>query len=117
MTPPPRHWRSNGTEPLLTALEALDQPFRAFPSWFLRIECDRCGKATMMNEAHSSERQRATPIRVLLAPKRHDGCGGRPSRVELLTGIDGVSSRPVRRIVPRAGKSTAAFRGGSWIRL
>jgi hypothetical protein len=23
--------------------EALQQPFRAFPSWFLRIECDRCG--------------------------------------------------------------------------
>jgi hypothetical protein len=30
---------------------------------------------------------------------RHDGCGGQPGRVELLTGIDGVSSRPVRKIV------------------
>jgi hypothetical protein len=30
---------------------------------------------------------------------RHDGCGGRPGRAELLSGIDGVSSRPVRRIV------------------
>jgi hypothetical protein len=30
---------------------------------------------------------------------RHDGCGGRAERVELLTGIEGVSSRPVRRIV------------------
>jgi hypothetical protein len=43
------------------------------------------------------------PLRVLLARTRHDGCSGRPSRVELLNGIDGVSSQPVRRIVLRAG--------------
>jgi hypothetical protein len=30
---------------------------------------------------------------------RHDGCGGRAAKVELLTGIEGASSRPVRRIV------------------
>jgi hypothetical protein len=30
---------------------------------------------------------------------RHEGCGGRAGRVELLTGIDGASSRPVRKIV------------------
>jgi hypothetical protein len=29
---------------------------------------------------------------------RHDGCGGRAGKVELLTSIEGVSSRPVRRI-------------------
>jgi hypothetical protein len=29
----------------------------------------------------------------------HEGCGGRPKRVELVTGIDNASSRPVRRIV------------------
>jgi hypothetical protein len=34
----------------------------------------------------------------LLAKMRHDGCGGRPKFVELLTGIPGAS-RPVRRIV------------------
>jgi hypothetical protein len=39
------------------------------------------------------------PIRDLLGKMRHDGCGGRPSRVELLAGIEGASSRPVRRIV------------------
>ena len=32
---------------------------------------------------------------------RHDGCGGRPG--ELLTGIEGASNRPVRRIVLLAG--------------
>jgi hypothetical protein len=25
--------------------EALSLPFLAFPSWFLRIECDRCGRS------------------------------------------------------------------------
>jgi len=27
--------------------------FAAFPSWFLRIECDRCGKVQMVNEVHA----------------------------------------------------------------
>jgi hypothetical protein len=44
VTPPERHWRSYGTEPLPPAQEALDQPLAAFPSWFLRIPCDRSGK-------------------------------------------------------------------------
>ena len=39
------------------------------------------------------------PIRDLIARMRHDGCGGRAGQVELLTGIEGASSRPVRRIV------------------
>ena len=34
----------------------------------------------------------------LLARMRHDGCGGRPEFVELITGIPGAS-RPARRIV------------------
>jgi hypothetical protein len=47
----PRHqWRSYGTDPLPTAPEALGEPLRAFPSWFLRIECDRCGKVRMLND-------------------------------------------------------------------
>jgi hypothetical protein len=29
----------------------MDEPFAAFPSWFLRITCDRCGKDRMLNEA------------------------------------------------------------------
>ena len=47
---PKRHWRSYGDDPLPTGRQALDEPFRAFPSWFLRIQCDRCGKAQMFNE-------------------------------------------------------------------
>jgi hypothetical protein len=38
-------------------------------------------------------------IRDIIARMRHDGCGGLPGRAELLTGIEGASSRPVRRIV------------------
>jgi hypothetical protein len=37
------------------------------------------------------------PLRHILDRMRHDGCGGRAGRTELVTGIEGVSSRPVRR--------------------
>jgi hypothetical protein len=77
---PWRHWRSPVTEPLPTATEALGLPFRAFPSWFLRIECDRCGKATMLNEAHTGERRGTMLLRILISRMRHDGCGGRAGR-------------------------------------
>jgi hypothetical protein len=29
---------------------------------------------------------------------RHDGCGGLAGKAELLSGIEGASSRPVRKI-------------------
>ena len=47
--PPVRHWRSYGKDQLPTPAEALLEPFSAFPSWFMRIECDRCGKVQMVN--------------------------------------------------------------------
>jgi hypothetical protein len=72
---PRRHWRSYGDDPLPTGREALDEPFSAFPSWYLRITCDRCGKDRMMNEVHTA--QRDLPIREIIAKARHDGCGGR----------------------------------------
>ena len=53
MTPPKRHWRSYTNDPLPTGQEALGEPLGAFPSWFLRIECDRCGKVRMLNEVHA----------------------------------------------------------------
>jgi hypothetical protein len=95
---PKRHWRSYGNDPLPSGAEALDEPFSAFPSWFLRIECDRCGKVQMVNQVHM-KRGATMLIRDILARMRHDGCGGRAGKVELLTGIEGASSRPVRRIV------------------
>jgi hypothetical protein len=55
---PARHWRSYGDDPLPSCREALDEPFRAFPSWFMRITCDRCGKVSVLNEAHTTGRRR-----------------------------------------------------------
>jgi hypothetical protein len=48
-------------DPLPTPEEALGEPLAAFPSWFLRITCDRCGKDRMVNEAHM--KQGDLPIR------------------------------------------------------
>jgi hypothetical protein len=101
--PPERHWRSYGTEPLPTPAEALQQPMRAFPSWFLKITCERCGKDTMLDEAHMSEHRRGMVLRVLISRMRHEDCGGHAGRVELLSNIEGVSSQRVRRIVLRGG--------------
>jgi hypothetical protein len=103
-TPPKRHWRSYGSDLLPTAQEALNEMFSAFPSWFPRIECDLCGKVTMINEAHAATKLRGRTLAEILARIRHDGCGGLPGKAELLTGIEGVSSQPVRRIVLRSGQ-------------
>ena len=48
---------------------------------------------------HTTGRRREMPLRDLLARMRHDGCGGIAGNAELLTGIEGVSSRPARKIV------------------
>ena len=54
----------------------------------------------MVNEAHAA-RWRDRSLRDIIARMRHDGCGGRAGKAELLTGIEGASSRPVRKIVLR----------------
>ena len=41
----------------------------------------------------------AMPIRDIIARMRHDGCGGRAGKAELLTGIETISRRPMRKIV------------------
>jgi hypothetical protein len=61
---PRRHWRSYGNDPLPTGAEALDEPLRAFPSWFLRIVCDRCGKKRMIAETHLAHGE-------MLLPRHH----------------------------------------------
>ena len=98
---PRRYWRRHGTGPLPSGAEAIAEPFNAFPSWFLRITCDRCGKVQMVNQVHYA--RPTMLIREILAKMRHERCGGRAGKGELLTGIEGVSSRPVRRIVLREG--------------
>jgi hypothetical protein len=96
---PRRHWRSYGDHPLPTGEQALHEPLRAFPSWFLQIECDRCGKVRLISETYLVHGDML--IREILDRMRHDGCGGRAGKAELLTGIEGATSRPVRRIVLR----------------
>lgn len=51
----------------------------------------------MLNEAHAQWHDRT--LRQILARMRHDGCGGLAGKAELITGIEGVSSRPVRKIL------------------
>jgi hypothetical protein len=75
MRVPKRHWRSYGNDPLPTPAEALEEPFAAFPSWFLRIECERCGKVRMVNEAHfkwrpASAGRSGSAVRISVS-----GCG------------------------------------------
>jgi hypothetical protein len=76
---------------------ALASPLRAFPSWYLRMECAACGR----------ERYLAETLLTISRPRRssrggsdrpHDanGCGGK--HVELITGIPG-SHAWQRRIV------------------
>jgi hypothetical protein len=59
--------------------EALQQPLAAFPSWFLRIDSERCGKVVMINESHTNPRWRDRRLADILRRMRHDGCG-RPAR-------------------------------------
>jgi hypothetical protein len=98
---PTRHWKSYGDDPLPSGADALHEPLNAFPSWFVRVTCERCGQERMFSQTHSA--QSHMPIRDIIERMRHDGCGGGAGKVELLTGIEGVSSRPVRKIVLREG--------------
>ena len=68
------------------------KPFSAFPSWFMRITCDRCGKGRMISETHATAAQRDMPIRDIIA-RTHADCGGRAGKVELLTDIARSASR------------------------
>jgi hypothetical protein len=48
------------------------------------------------------------PLRTILARMRHEHCGGRAAKAELLTGVEGVNSRPVRKIASRGAGSASA---------
>ena len=50
-------------------------------------------------------------IRDIIARMRHDGCGGRTGKVELLTGIEGASSLPARSLsLPRQDQHAHSHR-------
>jgi len=86
-------WRTYGNDPLPTPRQALNEPLRRFPLWFLRVECSRCGAVQVVNEVHAPRRD--LPIRTILARMRHEVCGGRVAKAELLSGVEAA----VRRIV------------------
>ena len=74
-------------------------PLKAFPRWFLCIRCELCGETRMVNEAQTPWQD--LRLVYILRRMRHAGCSGEPSRVELRSGIEGISGHPVRRIVLR----------------
>jgi hypothetical protein len=94
-------WRCYGDDPLPSPAEALQAPLRAFPSWYLRIQCDRCGRERYLSERHVTLAGRGDMLVGELVEKklRHEGCGGRPKLAELVTDIPGSSSGSVRRIL------------------
>ena len=100
--PPGLVWPAYGDDPLPSRAEALALPITAFPGWFVCIQCERCGETRVVVNARHSPWGRM-PLVYILRRMRHAGCGGEPSRVELRSGIEGVSSHPVRRIVLRGG--------------
>jgi hypothetical protein len=66
---PQRHWRSYGADPLRTPAEALGEPLRAFPSWFLRIRMRalRCD-ADDLGASFAAERTHHPPDHQTDAP-------------------------------------------------
>ena len=94
---PKRHWRSYGDDQLPTGAEALDEPFARSP----RGSCASPATAAARTGWSTRRTPRSATCRSVPSSTemRHDGCGGRAGRVELLTGIEGASSRPVRKIM------------------
>ena len=97
---PRRHWRSYGDDPLPTGKEAMDEPFSAFPSWFMRITCERCGKTTMINEAH------ATPASARCAAPRFPRQDA-PRRLRREGREGGAADRRRRRQQPTGAEDRA----------
>jgi hypothetical protein len=88
-----RRWRSYGDDPLPTPAQALAAPLSAFPSWFIRMECERCGQERYTNQVHMPAIWHDATVAEVIARMHHEGCGGRPKVVELVTSVAGAVSR------------------------
>ena len=88
MTPQWPPWRSYGDDPLPDRATALASPLRAFPSWYLRMECATCGRERYLNETHLTIAGHGDRrVGDLIGRLTHEGCGGKPKPVELITGF------------------------------
>jgi hypothetical protein len=76
-------------------------PLKAFPRWFLRVRCERCGETWGINEALTP--WQSVPLVYVLRRLRHPAYGGEAASVELHSSVEGGYRRPVRRIVLREG--------------
>jgi hypothetical protein len=73
-------------------IDDCSEPLRAFPSWLLRVECERRGALRMISETHTP--RGALTIREIRAHMRRDGCGGWPGRVERPYPMTGLDPKP-----------------------
>jgi hypothetical protein len=79
--------------------EALRAPVRAFPGWYLRLECGVCGQVRYLSQRHLVHAGKGDQlVRDFVARLQHEDCGGRPKRVELVTRVPGIA-RSGRSIV------------------
>jgi hypothetical protein len=63
------------------------------------MECGRCGRERYLAETHMTLAGKGDiVVRHIIPRLRHDGCGGAPRLVELITGIPGIHPH-IRRIV------------------
>jgi hypothetical protein len=63
----------------------------------------RCGKVRVLNQVHATAAQQNMRLRDYLARARHEGCGGRAAKAELVTAADSAGSGSAWRIVLRGG--------------
>ena len=68
---PHRHWRSYGDHPLPIEAEALDEPLRAFRSWFLGIVCGRCGEKRIISKGAVGPRPARRPAAHMTQSEMH----------------------------------------------
>lgn len=95
----PRYWRNRGNDPLPSAWEALVAPLSAFPSWLIRIECERCGGDQLTDQSQLPLGAQKAMVCEVVACIRHKDCGGSAKLIELISGIEGSTmATPARRI-------------------
>ena len=89
-----RHYGGVGPKNIPRAAPGGVSPLRAFASWFLHSTCDCCGKDRMPVNETQTPRGNMLISEIL---ERHDGCGGRVAKAELLTPPWPATASPATR--------------------